>query len=70
MTGLSRREKIILVLAAFAIALLISDKYILSPLMAKRVMWSVMISVRVTPFSVVFFVRRIVVARPRESHCS
>ncbi|MBW8015263.1 MAG: hypothetical protein FVQ82_03680 [Planctomycetes bacterium] len=36
MTGLSRREKIILILAAFAIALLISDKYILSPLMAKR----------------------------------
>jgi hypothetical protein len=36
MTGLSRREKIILVLAIFAIGLLISDKYILSPLMAKR----------------------------------
>ncbi|MCF7954271.1 MAG: hypothetical protein K9M75_00575 [Phycisphaerae bacterium] len=36
MTGLSRREKIILFLAVFAIGLLISDKYILSPLMAKR----------------------------------
>lgn len=36
MTGLSRREKIILILAVSAIALLISDKYVLSPLMAKR----------------------------------
>jgi len=36
MTGLSNREKIILSVAVLAIGLLISDKYVLSPLMAKR----------------------------------
>lgn len=36
MTGLSRREKMILAVAVLAIGLLISDKYVLSPLMAKR----------------------------------
>ena len=36
MTGLSRREKIILAAAVLAIGLLVSDRYVLSPLMAKR----------------------------------